>query len=142
MTSYHFLLIIKCLFLAVPAILFLQSGIDKIVDFKGNLSWLTGHFSKSMFKGVVKPLLITLTILELLTGALAVLSMVFVMMNYHPEIGGLVFLLSFFTLICLFLGQRIAKDYAGAASLVNYMILFVLSFFIYAALSKLASFFI
>jgi hypothetical protein len=29
------------------AILFLQSGIDKVVDRRGNLEWLNGHFAKS-----------------------------------------------------------------------------------------------
>ena len=30
------------------AILFLQSGFDKIVDRQGNLEWLKGHFAKSV----------------------------------------------------------------------------------------------
>ena len=29
------------------AILFIQSGLDKVFDWKGNLEWLTGHFSKT-----------------------------------------------------------------------------------------------
>jgi len=52
-----------------------------------------------------------------------------------------VFLLGFFVLICLFLGQRIAKDYAGAASLVSYMVFLIISMFVYALLtSKFSSF--
>src|SRR5204863_5122573 len=35
------------------AILFLQSGIDKIVDRQGNLDWLKGHFAKSPLAGMV-----------------------------------------------------------------------------------------
>lgn len=141
MSKYHILIIIRCLFLAVPAILFLQSGIDKVVDFKGNLAWLKEHFSKSIFKKIVSPLLISLTILELLVGALAVLSIVFVVIDFYPEVGSLVFLLGFFVLICLFLGQRIAKDYAGAASLVSYMVFLIISMFVYALLtSKFSSF--
>ncbi len=128
------------MFLAVPAILFLQSGIDKIVDFKGNLEWLKGHFSKSIFKNMVKPLLIILTFLEVLVGILAVLEMGFVIFDFHPEAASIVFLLSFFILICLFLGQRLAKDYEGAASLISYMIFFLLSFILYAVLSKLSAF--
>jgi len=38
---------------AFLAILFLQSGIDKIVDRRGNLEWLKGHFAKSALAGVV-----------------------------------------------------------------------------------------
>jgi hypothetical protein len=39
-----------CLFFAGT---FIQSGIDKIVDWKGNLEWLTGHFSKTRLRGQV-----------------------------------------------------------------------------------------
>ena len=50
---------------AFLAILFLQSGIDKIVDRRGNLEWLKGHFAKSPLAGFV-PLMVTMiTIMEL-----------------------------------------------------------------------------
>ena len=39
------------------AILFLQSGLDKVFDWKGNLDWLTGHFAKT-FMGRMVPLLL------------------------------------------------------------------------------------
>ena len=42
---------------AFLAILFLQSGIDKVVDRRGNLEWLKGHFAKSPLAGMV-PLLV------------------------------------------------------------------------------------
>ena len=56
--------------LAFFAILFLQSGIDKVTDRKGNLEWLTGHFSKSPIADHVPLLLSVLTGMELLAGAL------------------------------------------------------------------------
>ena len=43
---------------AFLAILFLQSGVDKIVDRRGNLEFLQGHFAKSPFSGMV-PMLVT-----------------------------------------------------------------------------------
>ena len=56
---------------AFLAILFLQSGIDKVVDRRGNLEWLQGHFAKSPLAGIV-PLLVTIiTILEIAAGALS-----------------------------------------------------------------------
>src|SRR5438270_11355602 len=56
---------------AFLAILFLQSGIDKLVDRAGNVGWLSGHFAKSPLRGMV-PLLVTIiTILELVAGALS-----------------------------------------------------------------------
>jgi hypothetical protein len=51
----HFLQIFASAFLAI---LFLQSGIDKVVDRRGNLEWLKGHFAKSPLAGVV-PALVT-----------------------------------------------------------------------------------
>jgi uncharacterized membrane protein YphA (DoxX/SURF4 family) len=56
---------------AFLAILFLQSGIDKIIDRRGNLEWLKGHFAKSPLAGVVPALLTVITILELTAGLLS-----------------------------------------------------------------------
>jgi uncharacterized membrane protein YphA (DoxX/SURF4 family) len=51
------------------AILFLQSGIDKIVDRSGNLEWLKGHFANSPLAGIVPALLTAITILAHATRA-------------------------------------------------------------------------
>mgnify|MGYP006197717365 CR=1 FL=1 len=42
------------------SILFIQSGLDKIFDWKGKLCWLTGHFSKTFLNGTVPMMLATL----------------------------------------------------------------------------------
>ena len=31
------------------AILFIQSGLEKVFDWKGNMEWLNGHFSKTFW---------------------------------------------------------------------------------------------
>ena len=38
------------LLLAFLAITFLQSGLDKIMDWNGNVSWLKSHFSQTILK--------------------------------------------------------------------------------------------
>src|SRR6187551_2235035 len=53
------------------AILFIQSGLDKVFDWKGNLSFLTEHFSKTFVAGTVPMMLATITLLELATGLTA-----------------------------------------------------------------------
>ena len=106
----------------VLLICFLQSGIDKVIDRKGNLKWLNDHFSSTIFKGFVPLLLMVVTILELLTSLLLFLGIIglnIVLIQY-----GLA--LSLITFICLFSGQRIAKDYVGAYVLVVYIILTLL----------------
>lgn len=102
------------------AVLFLQSGIDKIADRKGNLAWMVPHFEKSPFKGMVPLLLTGLTVLELATGvanAVSAIGIWFGLTNYAPFFA---LYLAGATFVVLFAGQRFAKDYAGAASLAAY----------------------
>ncbi len=118
--------------LLIMTILFLQSGVDKVSDRKGNLEWLKGHFANSPFRNAVPLLLTVLTVQELATGlfCLAGIPLLIIRCDYLVPVIGLTLGLSSF--VSLFLGQRLAKDYAGAASLVPYMVLnaFVLFLFI------------
>ncbi len=109
--------------LIILAILFLQSGLDKVTNYQGNLGWLKEHFSKTLFKGMVPMLLIAITILEIASGLFSLGGALMMLAGYEPILGKLGAMISLITLSCLFLGQRIAKDYAGAASLVPYMLL-------------------
>src|SRR5437660_9508935 len=56
---------------AFLAILFLQSGIDKVVDRRGNLEWLKGHFAKSPLAGMVPLMVTAITIMEVTAGGLS-----------------------------------------------------------------------
>jgi len=56
---------------ALLAILFLQSGIDKVVDRRGKLEWLKGHFAYSPLGGFVPAMVTFITILEILAGGLS-----------------------------------------------------------------------
>lgn len=108
------------------AVAFLQSAIDKIVDREGNLGWLTGHFKDSPLAGMVPMLLSTLTVLELAAGlfcALGVLVSDFSAGGWTIAAFGL--LLSTTALMALFVGQRLAKDYAGAAVIAAYFVVAV-----------------
>ena len=110
---------------AMLAICFLQSGIDKVVDFKGNLAWLTGHFSKTPFRGQVAPMLAVITVLECAAGALCAVGVVQLALGNGTKAALYGAELSALNIVMLFFGQRIAKDYAGAATLVSYFILCV-----------------
>src|SRR5512132_609927 len=72
---------------AFLAILFLQSGIDKIVDRRGNSEWLEGHFAKSPLAGIVPALLICITILEIAAGALNAVGCVFVILSRDSTVA-------------------------------------------------------
>jgi diacylglycerol kinase len=117
---------------AFLAILFLQSGIDKIVDRRGNLEWLSGHFAKSPLAGIVPALLICITILEAAAGALSAVGCLVVILLKDPAIAFYGAIISAVAIIALFFGQRIAKDYAGAAVLVPYFLLTLVAVYLLA----------
>lgn len=113
------------------AILFLQSGIDKVVDWKGNLSWLKGHFAKSPLKNMVPLLLAVITFFELSAGLSSALGVLLLMWgDYSLALLGA--LLSAASILMLFFGQRMAKDYEGAASLVAYFLVSLFALYMYA----------
>lgn len=108
--------------LLMLAIVFLQSGIDKVTDWKGNLGWLKGHFEKSPFNGIVPILLLVLTILELSSGITAIVGGCMLYFSDDNCWAMIAAVLSAGTFLSLFLGQRLAKDYPGAQGIVVYFI--------------------
>ncbi len=104
------------------AILFLQSGIDKIVDRKGNVDWLKGHFADSPFKNIVPILLTVITLTEVAAGGLSAAGAIQIAFFDRTQVALYGAQLSGLNILMLFLGQRLAKDYVGAATLVSYFI--------------------
>ena len=117
---------------AFLAILFLQSGIDKVVDRRGNVDWLTGHFAKSPLAGMV-PLMVTIiTIMELAAGALSAIGLVMIFARRDSTFAFYGAVVAALSILALFFGQRMAKEYAGAAVLVPYFLLTLVGIFLLA----------
>jgi uncharacterized membrane protein YphA (DoxX/SURF4 family) len=110
---------------ALLAILFLQSGVDKVVDFRGNLQWLTGHFAKSPLRSMVTPMLATVLVTECAAGVICMIGAAQIALSGDTELALRGAQLAALNIVMLFFGQRLAKDYAGAAALVPYFILCV-----------------
>jgi len=117
---------------AFLAVLFLQSGIDKVLDRRGNLEWLEGHFAKSPLAGIVPALLIGITILEVAAGGLSAIGCLLVMLLRDSTLAFYGAILSAAAITALFFGQRMAKDYAGAAVLVPYFLLTLVTIYLLA----------
>jgi hypothetical protein len=115
---------------AFLAILFLQSGIDKLVDRDGNLEWLKGHFAKSPLAGIVPTLLTVITILEVAAGSLSAIGCVIVILLRDSTFAFYGAVISAVGIVALFFGQRMAKDYAGAAVLVPYFLLTLVAMYL------------
>jgi len=107
---------------AFLAILFLQSSIDKVIDFRGNQGYLTQHFGNSPLRGVVTPMLLTLTIIELSAGVLCGVGLVELVVLGVARIAFWGICIAAAAFLALFFGQRIAKDYTGAAVLPAYFL--------------------
>ena len=124
--------LIQILLSAFLAILFLQSGIDKVVDRRGNVEWLKGHFAKSPLAGMVPLMVSVITLLELAAGILSAIGCV---VHHHQSADDArLFWRHRFgdRHPGLFFGQRMAKEYAGAAVLVPYFLLTLLAIYVLA----------
>jgi hypothetical protein len=119
----EFLRALPMLFAALfIAILFIQSGLDKVFDFGGNLGWLKGHFEKTPVRSLVPVMLGVLTVMELATGVLAAVSIIYFLVTGSQTLIFWSAVAGAATITALFFGQRMAKDYPGAAVLVPYFI--------------------
>lgn len=112
----------EILLLIFLIITFLQSGIDKIIDWKGNLGWLKGHFAKTPLKIMVPLLLGTVLLTEVVAGALCFIGLIQILMIGDTVIAHYGAILSCLVLLMLLFGQRIAKDYEGARTIAVYFI--------------------
>ncbi len=109
---------------------FLQSGIDKAVDWKGNVGWLKEHFASTFLSGLVPLMVGTIMILEIITGILAILGIIWILLYNSYDLANYSCILASLTLIMLLFGQRIAKDYAGAFTLTGYFIVSIFGVFL------------
>ena len=112
--------ILILLFLIVT---FLQSGIDKVSDWNGNLSFIKDHFKNSPLKNAVPILLAVILVMELLAGALMFVGIFHLSTTGDNDIALIGAELCALTLIFLLIGQRLAKDYAGAMTLAVYFLI-------------------
>ena len=118
------------------AILFIQSGLDKVFDWRGNLEWLTGHFSKTFLRGTVPPMLATITVMELATGFLSAAGIIYFLVTNSLNLIFYASVLGAASIVALFFGQRVAKDYAGAAVLIPYFILLLVLMYLTSPFTK------
>lgn len=120
----------EVLILLFLTVTFLQSGIDKLLDWSGNVSFLKEHFKNSPFKNSVPLLLAVILVLEIIAGLLMVLGVYQLYTSGAKEIALLGAELCAVVLIFLLIGQRLAKDYAGAMSLAVYFIVTLLGVYL------------
>lgn len=115
--------LLQLAFSAFTAVLFIQSGLDKVFNWKSEKDFYTRHFAKSILHGSVFLLMPVITLVELSAGLLCAAGFVQVLVSGNTGIGTAGMLCAVAGLTMLFFGQRVAKDYKGAAVLVPYFLL-------------------
>jgi hypothetical protein len=124
------ILLIRLLVLVFMSILFVQSAMDKVLNYKGNQQWIDEYFAKSIVKGQTKILLLLLTLLECSAGLLCLVGIFFSKKLVNP-VGFYGLFLCSITFLSLFFGQRMAKDYAGAANIPGYFVVCLIGLMTY-----------
>jgi hypothetical protein len=115
MTSIYIILVFFC-------IVFGQSGLDKALNFKEELSFLTSHFEKTILRNAVPLMLVAIMLLEIATALISLIAITEIYRVHYFGFAKIAGLLGASSLLCLLLGQRIAKDYTGAMTIVVYLI--------------------
>ncbi len=123
--------LMQILFSLMLSILFIQSGLDKVFNWKGEKDFYTSHFKKSILNGTVPLLMPIITLSELAAGFLSGIGLILLLFNGSKDIALLGALMACLAIIQLFFGQRVAKDYGGAASLVPYFFLAAVGLYFY-----------
>jgi uncharacterized membrane protein YphA (DoxX/SURF4 family) len=110
------------LILVFLAITFIQSGYDKLFHWKENLDFLKDHFAKTHLKKFIHLALLHLLILELISGVLCVVGAIELYVTNGRSFGLYGAIFSCISLLMMLFGQRLAKDYDGARTIVLYFI--------------------
>ncbi|MCM4167896.1 hypothetical protein KCTC52924_01286 [Arenibacter antarcticus] len=112
----------ELLLLLFLIITFVQSAMDKMLDWKGNVSWLEGHFKETPFRNRVPLLLATVLITEIVAGILCLVGFYMLCTGGENTLALAGAVVACLALLMLLLGQRIAKDYDGARTIAIYFI--------------------
>lgn len=122
----------ELLILLFLTITFLQSGLDKIFDWNGNLSYIKLVFENTFLKKQASLLFVIVTIAEMVAGILSIIGIFQIYLYQTKTIGFIAVMLSAKTLLALLFGQRVAKDYAGAMTIAVYFMVTIFGVYIFS----------
>lgn len=109
------------------SIVFYQSSIDKIIDKENNITFFNEHFKNTFIKNFIPMLLTSLGLFEFFVASLNTFGIFYSLI--HSDLTFIFYgLLSCsVVLLMLLFGQRLAKDYVGAADITIYFILCIIT---------------
>lgn len=107
---------------AFLAVLFLQSGLDKVFDWSGNKAYVKGYLETTPMRRFSGFLFFVITMLEVLAGVVSAAGVLSTVLLRERSLGMFGAFLAASSILSLFMGQRLAKDYASAAAMVPYFL--------------------
>ena len=105
------------------SIVFIQSGLDKLFDKKGNVAFLIELLGKTFKKPLILLAFYVVTILEILSGLLCFVGVIEILYKGTNKAALIGMVLGSTALLVLLFGQRVAKNYEGAKTITIYFIL-------------------
>ena len=112
-------LLILCFF----AVVFIQSGLDKVFDKKGNLDYLYSLLGPFFSRVLIRFAFYIVTVLELSSGLFCLAGLVDHFMAGSSFLGLIGLVVGSLALLVLLIGQRVSKNYEGAKTLAIYFLL-------------------
>lgn len=125
------LFLARALLGAFLAVLFLQSGLDKVLDWSGNKAYVKGYLDKTPFRRFSGFLFFQITVMEVLAGITSAAGVAATVLLGSTELSLVGAFLSAASVLSLFLGQRLAKDYQSAAAIVPYFLTSVVALIVF-----------
>ena len=113
------------LILSFFSIVFIQSGLDKVFNKKGNLSFLYDLLGKVFSKSLIIVAFYSITLLEVASGFLCLIGVFEVFLYGSSALGYWGLIVGALALLILLFGQRMSQNYDGAKTITIYFILSV-----------------
>ena len=108
------------------AVVFLQSGFDKAFNYTREMGWVRQKFTRSPLHDYVNTMFMVLTIFEIASGFLSAAGAFMLLAGLGTTVAQAGAWTACLTMLMLVFGQRITRDYTGAATLVPYFIVTLL----------------
>ncbi|UMB53063.1 DoxX family protein [Lutibacter sp. A64] len=111
-------------------ITFFLSVIEKIADWKNTIAYYTNHFKNTILYKMIPVVMIQVLIFEIAAVILLCIGLYFLVLEDTIAIAKISLEVSAIILLQFLIGQRLAKDYAGAMNITVYFILTIIGIFL------------
>jgi len=113
-------------------ITYFLSVLEKLADWKGTIAYYSNHFEKTILQKMIPLLLIKVVIFEITAAILLTIGLYYLVMENSFIVAKVGLEISAITLLLFLVGQRLAKDYAGAMNITVYFILNIIGIYLLA----------